>query len=305
MGQQPKFQKQFKSLEIKANYTCNSRCDYCCISNNQHKRSMSHEEITSNVIFFKDKYDIGEICLSGGEPTIHEEFLANLNFICAQGLRVYLHTNGIKFHDDRFAGTCSPFLDRVLVGFSFHNENLCRCITRTGKTFEKRISGIKNLIHHDVAVRTNTVIVRSNYRYLPEISKKIGFLGLQKALFTLPFFFEAKKEQIKQFVPESFEVIKPYIGEAIDTLLTKGIKVSLQGLPPCKLGEFEEFSETDPDRAFIDSTHQFEQYKFLFSDMLGYTQRQDCAGCVYAQACWGYPRSGALGELGKTLSLPQ
>ncbi len=104
MGQQQKFQKQFKSVEIKANYTCNSKCDYCCISNNQHKRSMSHEEITSNVIFFKDKYGIEEICLSGGEPTIHEGFLANLNFICTQGLRVYLHTNGIKFHDGHFAG---------------------------------------------------------------------------------------------------------------------------------------------------------------------------------------------------------
>lgn len=305
MNLQRKSQNQFKSLEIKANYTCNSKCDYCCITNNQHKRSMSHEEITSNVIFFKDKYDIEEICLSGGEPTIHAEFLANLNFICSHGLRVYLHTNGIKFHDGRFAGSCSPFLNRVLVGLSFHNEDLCRRITGTGKTFTKRISGIKNLIHHDVTVRTNTVIVRSNYQYLPEISKTIGLLGLKKALFTLPFFFEATEEQIKQFVPESFDAIKPYLRQAIDMLLMKDIKVSLQGLPPCKLGEFQELSEVDPDRAFVDSTHQLEKHKFLFSDMLGYSRRHDCAECLYAQACWGYPRPGALGELGKTLSLPQ
>jgi len=297
--------KEFISLEIKANYTCNSKCDYCCISNNQRKRSMTHNEIAANIDFFKNKYNIEEVCLSGGEPTVHKNFLENLRYVREQGLRVYLHTNGIKFYDAEFADACAPFLNRVLVGFSFHDEQLCKNITGTGNTFAKRLAGIKNLLDRGVTVRTNTVIVRSNYMYLPEISEIIKSLGLHKALFTLPFFFDATVQQVESYVPESFDEVKPYLRQAIDLLTGHSIKVSLQGLPPCKLDEFKDFQEIDPDRAFVDSSHQLDQYDFLFSGMLGYAQTSDCDLCTYTRECWGFPKPGALGKLGETISLPR
>ena len=92
-----KERKEFRALEIKANYTCNAKCDYCCISNRKEKRSMTHEEIAENVRYFIDTYGIKEVCLSGGEPTVHKSFLENLQFVHSQGLTIYLHTNAIKF----------------------------------------------------------------------------------------------------------------------------------------------------------------------------------------------------------------
>ena len=296
--------KNFTTLEIKANYTCNAKCDYCCISNRKEKRSMSHEEIAENVRFFQQKYGIKGVCLSGGEPTVHKSFLANLQFIRSQGLTIYLHTNAIKFNDKEFTGKAAAYIDRALVGLSFHNASLCKGITGNASTFEKRIEGIKNLLAQDVPVRTNTVIVKSNYKYLSEISKMIGALGTRKALFTLPFFFERKESQVDQFVPDSLADIKPFLHETIDYLTDKNIDVFLQGLPPCKLDEFKDFREIDPDRAFVDSFSQFEKHSFLFSGMLGYSQNDECKGCEYSIDCWGYPLPGALGEMGTKMSLP-
>jgi MoaA/NifB/PqqE/SkfB family radical SAM enzyme len=292
------------TLEIKANYTCNAKCDYCCISNRKEKRSMTHEEIAENVMYFKKKYGIREVCLSGGEPTVHKSFLNNLQFVHSQGLTIYLHTNAIKFSDREFTEQAAPYIDRALAGLSFHNESLCKEITGNASTFEKRIEGIKNLLALDVPVRTNTVIVKSNYRYLHEISKMISTLGTKKALFTLPFFFERKESQVDQFIPDDFFDIKPFLHETIDYLTEKNISVFLQGLPPCKLDEFIDYREIDPDRAFVDSFCQLEKHSFLFSGMLGYSQNEECKGCEYSLNCWGYPLPGALGEMGTKMSLP-
>ncbi|MBN2332248.1 MAG: radical SAM protein [Deltaproteobacteria bacterium] len=293
----------FTKLEIKANYTCNSRCGYCCISNNQGKRTMNFEEIAANILFFKETYKISEVCLSGGEPTIHREFLATLKFIKEQGLTTYLHTNAIRFHDRQFVKECAPFLNRVLVGFSYHDEAACDQLTGTTKTFARRLAGIKNLLDCQLPVRTNSVVLKSNFRCLPDMGRLIGDLGTSKALFTLPFFFEATARQVDQFVPEDFTELKSFLGEAIRLLEKKGVTVFLQGLPPCKLDEFKDYREVDPDRAFVDSGHQLDAHCMLFSDMLGYAKVEACRDCLYAVDCWGFPQTQALGKLGDTLSL--
>ena len=297
-------EKKFTTLEIKANYTCNAKCDYCCISNRKAKRSMSHEEIAENVRYFHERYGISEICLSGGEPTVHENFLENLQYIHNLGLTIYLHTNAIKFSRRKFTERTAPYIDRALVGLSFHTAALSKKITGTGATFEKRIKGIRNLLDMGVPVRTNTVIVKDNYRYLPDISRLVGSLGTRKALFTLPFFFERHERQVDRFVPESFSEIKPFLQKSIDFLAEKDIAVFLQGLPACKLDEFKNFREIDPDRAFVDSYCQLDKHSFLFSGMLGYSQDDDCKGCEFSPDCWGYPLPGALGKMGTEMSLP-
>jgi len=266
---------------------------------------MRHDEILANIDYFIEHYQIEEVCLSGGEPTIHPDLLTSLQHIRKKGLRAYLHSNGIRFHDSNFADEHSPYLDRVLIGFSFHNEALCAELTGTGKDFDKRLVGIRNLVQREVPVRTNTVIVKSNLTSLPDISKIIASLKIKKALFTLPFFFEITADQVERFVPTSFSEVKPHLEQAIRILEEKDIKVSLQGLPPCKLGDLDRYAEVDPDRAFVDSQCQLDEHRFLFSGMLGYQQVDACEGCSYSNLCWGFPQPGALGELGEALALPR
>jgi MoaA/NifB/PqqE/SkfB family radical SAM enzyme len=287
----------FQSLEIKANYNCNSRCTYCCAGNRSAKNTMSFEEISANIGHFMDKHGIRELCLSGGEPTIHKSFTETLQFAHGQGLRVYLHTNAIRFAKPGFAEQHAPFLNRVLVGLSCHDEQSCAELTGLRKSLGVRMDGIRNLLRCGVPVRSNTVVLRSNFRHLPETGRQILSLGVKHAMFTLPFFFERKEHQVQEFVPPDLDTVTPYLRQTLELLAGAGISVYVQGLPPCRLGPFEQYAEVDPDRAFVDWEHQIENHSTLFSGMLGYTRDQRCDGCKHACTCWGFPAPGALGGL--------
>ncbi|ABW67004.1 radical SAM protein [Desulfosudis oleivorans] len=293
---------RFSALEIKANYTCNSNCVYCCAGNRGKQRAMTFDEIAENIQFFIDTYGVQEVCLSGGEPTVHRDFLSTLDFVRSKGLRTYLHTNGIRFHDRTFAKQCAALVNRTLVGFSFHTPGLCAELTGSAKTFGQRIDGIANLLAESVPLRTNTVIIKQNYRHLPAIVDLISSLGVRRTLLTFPFFFECSDTQVACFVPESMEVVRPFLNTAVETLQKNGIEVSLQGLPPCQLGDLKNFREKDPDRAFVDSGHQLENHSMLFSTTLGYAKDDRCTECEYnTSECWGFPKPGVLGDLGRQL----
>jgi MoaA/NifB/PqqE/SkfB family radical SAM enzyme len=294
---------EFSTLEIKANYTCNSKCPYCCARNHQGKRTMTLQEIMTNADYFLERHAIREICLSGGEPTVHPDFLASLDHFRSRDLGLYLHTNAIRFSEKMLSRECTGLVDRALAGLSCHDEQSCASLTGTVNTFAKRIQGIRNLLEASVPVRTNTVVLKANYRFLPEIAQVIGSLRVSKALFTLPFFFGATSDQVDEFVPEDFATLKEYLARAIHTLHAAGIQIFLQGLPPCKLGEFKDLREIDPDRAFVDSEYQLDKHRFLFSGMLGYKQDVTCKPCNYRRECWGFPAHATLGSLGKSLGL--
>jgi MoaA/NifB/PqqE/SkfB family radical SAM enzyme len=264
---------------------------------------MTLQEIKDNANYFLAKHAIRMVCLSGGEPSVHPDFLASLNHFRALGLGVYLHTNAIRFSDEGLARECSGLVDRALVGLSCHDEQACVALTGTVNTFARRINGIRNLLAASVPVRTNTVVLKNNYRFLPKIAEVVSSLGTSRALLTLPFFFRATPNQVDDFVPEDFADLKNYLARAIDILQTAGIKVFLQGLPPCKLGEFKELREIDAERIFVDSEHQLANYTLLFSGMLGYGQDHACEPCGYRGECWGFPANGALGRLGESIGL--
>jgi MoaA/NifB/PqqE/SkfB family radical SAM enzyme len=246
-------------LEIKASYLCNSRCIYCCAGSRRESVCMTFDEIMANVDYFTAEHAIKGVCLSGGEPSIRPDFPRLLSAIRDKGLTIYLHTNGIMFHDRPFAETAVSCLDRVLVGFSAHNADLCESLTRTGSAFQRRIAGIRNLLDTSVPVRTNTVILRQNFRRLPEIADFIRSLGVRRSLFTFPFFILPAPAEADDFLPDSFEEVQPFLAEAVNILARENIDVFIQGLPPCKLGAFAKYREIDPDRALVDADHQFEQ----------------------------------------------
>jgi MoaA/NifB/PqqE/SkfB family radical SAM enzyme len=293
----------FSTLEIKASYSCNSRCIYCCAGSRQKFSSMTFDDIMANVDYFMETHGITEVCLSGGEPSIRPDFLDLLSSIRGKGLTIYLHTNAIKFHERKFAEAASRHLDRALVGFSAHDADLCEALTKTGKTFERRLAGARNLLDASVPVRTNTVILRQNFRQLPEIAEVICSLGVRRSLLTFPFFIGAAPETKEDLIPDSFEEVRPFLAKAVEVFTSHDIAVFIQGLPPCKLGEFGAYREIDPDRALVDSLHQCERHQYLFREGLGYHQTEECRGCEHAGECWGFPKPGVLGNLGRSLGI--
>lgn len=218
------------------------------------KNSMSHDEIRENLEWFIETYGIEELCLSGGEPTVHPSFAENIRLSREKGLCLYLHTNGISFGKAHFASRHAPFISRVLVGLSCHNEASCGELTGIGKSFHARLDGIVNLQNQNVPLRTNCVVLRQNYKNLPDIGKLLLSLNVKKALFTLPFFFERCDEHVKAFVPPDLSEVTPYLQETLESLTGAGRFVFVQGLPPCRLAPSNPMPKSIPTGPLLITT---------------------------------------------------
>jgi len=240
---------------------------------------MSFTEIAANVRYFIEKHNIREVCLSGGEPTVHPDFLASLSYVRGAGSGTVPAHNAIRFGGRELVDECAGLINRVLVGLSCHNEQLCAALTGTKNTFQTRIAGIENLLASSLPVRTNTVVlnrITGSCRRSAGQSARSAFPGLC----LLCLFSSGHGQPGGGVCAREFRRTEEYLARAIDILQGRGIKVFLQGCRPASWMNSEELREIDPDRAFVDSRHQLDRHGFLFSGMLGYAQEIVAALCL-------------------------
>jgi hypothetical protein len=89
-----------RQLTIILTYHCNLSCDFCFSRelSRDEPGYLGHESVDQILDWIRDK-DLKNVCLFGGEPTIHPRFLEMLAGFSAQGYRVYFATNG-QYSDD-------------------------------------------------------------------------------------------------------------------------------------------------------------------------------------------------------------
>ena len=89
-------------------------------------------------------------------------------------------------------------------------------LTRVPESFEQTVKGIKNLYKLDQNLVASFVVMKPNYKILPEYAKFISKLGIKKTLqmtFVMPF-GEAVVNQ-KEILPK-YSKAAPYIKKVID-----------------------------------------------------------------------------------------
>jgi len=161
---------------------CNSKCLMCSNPSDFQARDPYKDysfdalkERISKIKLVDDK-----IILTGGEPTIHPDFLKLLSFIRKKfpSTTIELDTNGRRF--------CYPSFVKKVLGFkniniytSLHgfNAKTHDAITRTPESFSQTIKGIQNLLKykefglHELELRI--IITKLIYQYVEKILKFI------------------------------------------------------------------------------------------------------------------------------------
>lgn len=87
--------KQGVLLQISLTMRCTLDCDYCCQKVLLgHRPVVKETNFTGWVKWFKRfPYPIKEVYVSGGEPTIHPDFVKIVNFLLSEGYFVKVFTN--------------------------------------------------------------------------------------------------------------------------------------------------------------------------------------------------------------------
>jgi uncharacterized Fe-S cluster-containing radical SAM superfamily protein len=173
---------------------CGLYCRFCWASDSVLKdpqkvgKFYSSIDSTNSLLKLLNKSGMGQLRLSGGEPTIGRDHLLQLldNFI-GKGYRFILETNGILLGYDRsYAEDLSKYdFLHIRVSLKGCNENEFSALTGSeSKGFNLQIEALKNLIDAKVSYHPSVMISFSTESSFKEILMRLSMIspGLEKNL---------------------------------------------------------------------------------------------------------------------------
>lgn len=139
------------------------------------------------------------IGFTGGEPTIHPDFLKLISFtktIFPKNQLVVV-TNGRMFSYNGFAESCLPFIDNIKIALHGPDAALHDATTRVKGSFKQTIQGVKNILAinkssnrslFDVEIRV--VLTKLNYLRIDETLRfiKDNFSNINRVVIIFPEF---------------------------------------------------------------------------------------------------------------------
>jgi len=278
-----------RNAEIRINLGCNQDCIFCNTDENSENILMKKKDVEDRIKSLAAE-GVRYLVITGKEPTLDNHLLGYVKLAEKEGFtKIEVQTNatllGVELCDRlRRAGVTDAF-----VSLHAHNEKLSSRITRAPGTFDKTISGIKNLKAAGINVTINVVVNKLNHRYLSEIIKFISRLRPQSVVFSIVApVLDADDPDI---LPR-YSDIKDDLNAAFDYCIKNNIKFHIPsrcGIPICFVEKHREHHDdfNTPGR-------------FSSADKI---KSRSCRSCDYDSRCPGvwksYARIYGLNELNK------
>ncbi len=289
--------KEIKSMNINFGYSCNNNCIHCLIGKDERDRwkDRTTKEIKDEMLKAKQE-NVEQLIFIGGEVTIRPDFFELLEFAKENAMKVHLETNGRMFSDISFAKKTFEIMPDLDISMSFHHskESVHDNITRIEGSFKQSVAGIKNMKQCGLKHLTIIpVIIRLNYKNLPELVKFLSTLGVDEIDFTLlRIGGNAQKNLDNVFVKIS--EIQPYLFKAIEIGEKTGINIKTYGFPYCTINGYEKHAyELNFIKTFLEGkTYVFNELHDSHIDWQKERIRikaktKKCRECIYFTVCEG------------------
>lgn len=162
---------------------CNLACSMCIRGENQNKK-MKFEEFKET--FDKEDTSDIEIVITGGEPTLHEDFISFIEYSSKKFKKVLIATNGVI---SRYIDSIKN-LDNIMIQISLDGDKEIHNKVRGEGSFEKTIETIKKLENTDLKYCIASVVGKHNYKEiysLIPILKEFKTMKFWKISYEMPF----------------------------------------------------------------------------------------------------------------------
>jgi MoaA/NifB/PqqE/SkfB family radical SAM enzyme len=286
-------------MEIKtaivAGYECNNNCRFCY--DGGYKRTLSPmttQQIKSELSLARERGSTF-VDILGGEPTIRRDIFELVRYCKRIGFKtISLTTNGKMFYYRDFAKRMlDAGMNSVVFSIHGHIPGLHDYLTRSRKSFNQATQGIRNLkeLSKDIYICTNTVIIRDNYKHLPQIAENNALLGADGMEF---MFIHPRGHALRHFdriVPTLTEIMD-YLQPTVHAGLRHGIKhTMIRYVPMCyMLFDLRHLSEFDA-RKRLREQHVGPEFKDLEVEknrvQNGRVKGPQCEACRYFNICEG------------------
>lgn len=236
-----KFRKGDNDNTLFITSACSNRCTMCCQPPTNVDDSEKLLEQNLRLIETADA-DTDYVCITGGEPTLTDEKL----FFYIQAIKkripdasIHLLTNGRRFADKEYTIQFAKMGDyHFVLGIPLHSDNPIdhdRIAGAKGAFFET-VKGLHNLGLLGYEIELRVIIVKDNYKRLPQIAdyitlnlpfvSQVSFMGLEITGY-------ADRNYQRVWVePIDFN---PYLMDAIRHLECCNISAKVFNIPHCLL----------------------------------------------------------------------
>ena len=277
-----------KRVDLKVGFICNNHCKFCVQGN---KRSIygsrKTEDLKKIIREAVDGYE--EIVFTGGEPTLHKDFLELVAEAKRAGFElIQIQTNGRRFV---YLSFCKQTIDAGANEFSpaVHGPNakIHDFLTSAPGSFAQTTQGIVNIKKLGFLVMTNTVITSRNYKHLPQIAKLLVGLGVDQFQFAFPHITGSAAENKDWLIPKKTEVMK-YVKKGLDIGIKAGCRVMTEAIPLCLMKGYEDYiaEKVIPESKVFDAAVTIDNYS-EYRKNSGKVRGIKCPQCKYFKICEG------------------
>jgi len=166
-------------VDVALTYGCNNQCPHCY--NEVNRLAMPSLPLDHWYRVFDRIAELGipHVILTGGEATLHPDFLEIVSYADKLGMVVGLNSNG------RYLGH-APFMQEAAeAGLNHVQITLGSCIPEVhnammgADSFDQTVRGIQTAISSGVHVITNSTLMRSNIDHIPQLVEFLYDLGIR------------------------------------------------------------------------------------------------------------------------------
>jgi molybdenum cofactor biosynthesis enzyme MoaA len=273
---------------VRLTYDCNNGCIFCLDSQAHDGDMRDRDEIKEQILDGRKK-GATRLILSGGEPTIHPNYVDFIKLGKLAGYRkVQTVTNGRLF-------AYKPFLKRCLdaglseITFSVHGPNarVHDALVAVKGAFEQEMEGLRLALEDGrPIVNIDVVINRGNVKLLPEMLRLFYGMGVSEfdLLQVIPFgrAFSVGRDTLFYDIAE----MQSYITEALEFATKNDIHIWMNRFPPQHLEGYEHLIQ-DPYKLNDEVRGRKEEYARLLDDgtALDCRQPERCRYCYLQRLC--------------------
>ncbi|MCO4769224.1 MAG: radical SAM protein [Deltaproteobacteria bacterium] len=283
-----------RRLELHVTYHCPERCVFC--SEDHRMRAFRSFPVTASrvgkVLRKHSQRGVHAVHLTGGEPTVHPQFVEILALAKGLGMRTSVGTIGTMLAREEFADRALPHLDEAL--FSLHGPTAEVHDALAGRegSFEQVTSALRLAVQGrpGFMAAVNTVVTRANIDLLPDTAALAASLGAQLLVVSNTTPEGAALDRYDELaVPlEDLARVLPHVPARAGDMV-----VRFFGVPMCLLGEHRMLSNDLHWDPRVTSEWARRPGKAVFEDFYNWrpdrkrTHVDACASCTMRRLCTG------------------
>ncbi|MEZ4382221.1 MAG: radical SAM protein [Nannocystaceae bacterium] len=272
-------------LDVILGYDCNVACDYCTITPQMRRRSLSAAQVVAALRHGRARaYD--RVSFTGGEPTIRRDLIGLVRAAAKVGFAdIKVQTNGLMLAEPaNVRRLVDAGVTRIHLSIHTHDAAAYERLVRREGTYAAMVAGLDNALASGVEVVADVILKRDTLARLPAAIAWLGDRGVRNVDLWYVSLTDGNRDNLGS-LPRMSEAMPP-VRALLSEARRRGITARSLHIPRCLLGD-DAAHAYDPgaDRVMVVTPEAtFELHE---SKLAGHVHVPACEGCEHRSYCPG------------------